>query len=245
MALSLGLHKEFPHWEISLLQREMRRRVWWGLFIFDSGASITFGRPVLLPQQGIMDACHVLNIDENVRLLSTPENDCCIVLTSNQSLTAQTNLLPMEYTRSTIYTPLICQSLFHLATNDLHHRLISTPGPTHQELLVLNSTIETWESSMPPYFQISNLEVQIDETLTFARYRASWRSWNLKILLSRPVVLQWALRLKNLDSNSSSDSIDELECRKICTRSASATISSISDFMATGIVSRLSTWYML
>lgn len=66
MALSLGLHKEFPNWEISLLQREMRRRVWWGLFIFDSGASITFGRPVLLPQQGIMDASHVLNITEEV-----------------------------------------------------------------------------------------------------------------------------------------------------------------------------------
>ena len=66
MALSLGLHKEFPNWEISLLEREMRRRVWWGLFIFDSGASITFGRPVLFPQPGIMDACQVLNIDEDV-----------------------------------------------------------------------------------------------------------------------------------------------------------------------------------
>ena len=66
MALSLGLHKEFPDWEISLLQREMRRRVWWGLFIFDSGASITFGRPVLLPQLGITDASNVLNINEEV-----------------------------------------------------------------------------------------------------------------------------------------------------------------------------------
>jgi transcriptional regulatory protein GAL4 len=66
MALSLGLHKEFPNWEITLLQREMRRRVWWGLFIFDSGASITFGRPVLLPESGIMDASTVLNIHEEV-----------------------------------------------------------------------------------------------------------------------------------------------------------------------------------
>ena len=66
MALSLGLHKEFPNWEITLLQREMRRRVWWGLFIFDSGASITFGRPVLLPEIGIMDARQVLNIHEDV-----------------------------------------------------------------------------------------------------------------------------------------------------------------------------------
>lgn len=66
IALSLGLHKEFPNWEITLLQREMRRRVWWGLFIFDSGASITFGRPVLLPESGIMDASQVLNIHEEV-----------------------------------------------------------------------------------------------------------------------------------------------------------------------------------
>jgi transcriptional regulatory protein GAL4 len=66
MAMSLGLHREFPDWEISMLHREMRRRVWWGLFIFDSGASITFGRPVLLPQRGIMDAYQVLNIEEEV-----------------------------------------------------------------------------------------------------------------------------------------------------------------------------------
>ena len=85
-AVSLGLHKEFSHWDITPLQREMRRRVWWGLFIFDSGAyeypfhqtsfmhcakylccsSITFGRPVLLPLSGIMDASEVLNIHEEV-----------------------------------------------------------------------------------------------------------------------------------------------------------------------------------
>ena len=65
-AISIGLHKEFPNWKISLLQREIRRRVWWGVFIFDSGASITFGRPVLLPENGLMDACHVLNIPEEV-----------------------------------------------------------------------------------------------------------------------------------------------------------------------------------
>ncbi len=68
MALSLGLHKEFPEWNISLLQREMRRRVWWGLYIFDSGASITFGRPVLLPESSIMDTNQVLNIHEEVGL---------------------------------------------------------------------------------------------------------------------------------------------------------------------------------
>lgn len=71
MALSLGLHKEFPGWKISDLEREMRRRVWWGVYIFDSGASITFGRPVLLPEISIMDANQVLNIHEEVSYISS------------------------------------------------------------------------------------------------------------------------------------------------------------------------------
>lgn len=69
MALSLGLHRELPDWNISLLQQEMRRRVWWGLFIFDSGASTTFGRPVLLPGRESMDVKYVLNIRDEVMSL--------------------------------------------------------------------------------------------------------------------------------------------------------------------------------
>lgn len=66
MALSLGLHRELPEWKLSLLQREMRRRVWWGLFIFDSGASTTFGRTILLPEQEMIDVHQVLNIPDEV-----------------------------------------------------------------------------------------------------------------------------------------------------------------------------------
>jgi len=64
MALSLGLHRELPEWDITLLEREMRRRVWWGLFIFDSGAQMTFGRPILLPDD--VDVKPVRNISDEV-----------------------------------------------------------------------------------------------------------------------------------------------------------------------------------
>ena len=66
MAISLGLHRELPNWKISLLQREMRRRVWWGLFIFDSGASLTFGRPGLLLDAELMDVKLLLNVPDEV-----------------------------------------------------------------------------------------------------------------------------------------------------------------------------------
>jgi transcriptional regulatory protein GAL4 len=68
MAMSLGLHKEFPGWKISLLQREIRRRLWWGVFIFDSGAAKTFGRPILLPEECVMDCKQVLNIHDDVSI---------------------------------------------------------------------------------------------------------------------------------------------------------------------------------
>ncbi|KAL5119955.1 hypothetical protein ACEQ8H_002053 [Pleosporales sp. CAS-2024a] len=65
-ALSLALHRELPHWNISLLDREIRRRVWWGLFIFDSGASTTFGRAIMLPDHDTMNVHAVLNIEDSV-----------------------------------------------------------------------------------------------------------------------------------------------------------------------------------
>jgi transcriptional regulatory protein GAL4 len=65
-ALSLALHRELPHWNIGLLDREIRRRVWWGLFIFDSGASTTFGRAIMLPDHDAMNVHAVLNIEDAV-----------------------------------------------------------------------------------------------------------------------------------------------------------------------------------
>jgi transcriptional regulatory protein GAL4 len=53
MAMGLGLHKEFPGWNISPLKMEIRRRVWWSLCVFDIGATITFSRPMAWPGEGI------------------------------------------------------------------------------------------------------------------------------------------------------------------------------------------------
>ena len=66
VAISLGLHKEFSDWKISPLQRETRRRVWWSLYMFDSGASGTFGRPVLLPTSDMIDTVQPLNVSDEV-----------------------------------------------------------------------------------------------------------------------------------------------------------------------------------
>ncbi|KAH8803555.1 Zn(II)2Cys6 transcription factor [Xylogone sp. PMI_703] len=229
MAMSLGLHKEFPDWKIGHLQREMRRRVWWGLYIFDSGASITFGRPVLLPESRIAEANQVLNIHE-------------------EALTQATTFLPPEIPSPTIYSSLRAQSSFHLATNPLYHRLISNPPPSPQELLDLEKTIDVWEISIPDYFQLDNPELYQQDEFILARYRLSWRAWNLRIILFRPTVLRWAARSWNTsyqNEEGDNNSLEEEQCRLLCLKSARETIASISEYMAGKTPSRLGSWYIL
>lgn len=67
MAMGLGLHKGFKNWNLPLLTLETRRRVWWCLFDFYTGAAITFGRPNLWPQH---EAPLPLNVPDRVSLLA-------------------------------------------------------------------------------------------------------------------------------------------------------------------------------
>lgn len=45
MALAIGLHREFGTSSTTHYTMEQRRRTWWTLFIFVSGAQLTLGRP--------------------------------------------------------------------------------------------------------------------------------------------------------------------------------------------------------
>lgn len=69
IAMGIGLHKEFPNWETTPLILEKRRRVWWGLYIFDVGAIITFSRPLDFPESGIETELP-MNVHDSVSLHS-------------------------------------------------------------------------------------------------------------------------------------------------------------------------------
>ncbi|KKK13877.1 hypothetical protein P175DRAFT_0435167 [Aspergillus ochraceoroseus IBT 24754] len=227
MSMSLGLHKEFHGWKISLLQREVRRRLWWGVYIFDSGAAKTFGRPILLPEDSVMDVKHVLNIHD-------------------EALTAATTTLPPEVNEPTLYSGLIAQARFHLLTNSVYQRLISGPNPTAEETLSLQKPMEEWYNGLPDYFKqpISNNE---SDNFALVRNRLMWRDWNLRILLYRPILLRWASRRWTPNPNNHTEPEDPLEadCRKLCLRNARLTISSIADFVNNHLCTRLGAWYML
>ncbi|KAF7678469.1 hypothetical protein GT037_003850 [Alternaria burnsii] len=221
-ALSLALHRELPHWNITLIERETRRRVWWGLYIFDSGASTTFGRAIMLPDQETMDVHSVLNIKD-------------------ESLTPQTVTLPTEVDEATIYSSLRAQSSFHLQTNHISNKLLAEPGLSAEAALALNSSVDAWTHTVPPYFQLSRAPSSSVQWYVFARSRLWWRFWNLKIIIFRQILLRRAISERGQIPDQATQSTQE-DCKRICLEAAHSTVVSIHQY-AMQELNRLEGWY--
>lgn len=222
MATGLGLHRDFPGWKSSPLKQEMRRRAWWGLFIFDSGSAITFGRPIMLPEQGVVDTKMVLNIEDD-------------------DLTAENMEMPPERTTPTLYSGLIAQARLNIKVNKAYNRIIGKPSPTAEEVLDLNKRINEFTAELPTYFtETGNLGPAITGVV-FAKYRLAWRYKNLRIIMFRPFVLQRIISGDN--RNRTMNSPAEKECRRICLQNAHETIQSVNAFVTTTARSTITVWY--
>ncbi|KAI6780574.1 Regulatory protein-like protein [Emericellopsis cladophorae] len=225
MALSLGLHRELPDWDINLLQREMRRRVWWGLYIFDSGASTTFGRPIILPSKVAMDVHPVLNIPD-------------------ECLTARTTSLPTESVEPTLYAGLKWQSDLHVHSNHISNLLLSSIGLPPEDVWSLNKELDDWVTRLPSYFQIDSEIPAAEPAVSFARCRLWWRFWNLKIILFRQILMKRAVERAKQGPFPLSTDIENMS-RDAAVAAARATIASISSFTESRIPTRLVAWYSI
>lgn len=221
-ALSLALHRELPHWNISLLEHEIRRRVWWGLFIFDSGASTTFGRAIMLPDQDSMNVHPVLNLDDAL-------------------LTPKTTEPPFESPDPTLYSSLKVQSEFHLQTNYISNRLLAEPGLSAEETLALDKGMMAWEQTIPSYFQLHYPPSSQLRWYLFARSKIWWRIWNLRIIVYRHILLRRAISERGQIPDQAQQSSQE-ECKKNCLDAAHSTVVSIHEYSLQGMT-RLEGWY--
>lgn len=229
MALGLGLYREFPNWKSSPLKLEIRRRVWWVLCMFDSGAAVTFGRPINLPDSSIIDVRMPLNIDDTM-------------------LTAETTETPIPVQRPTQYSGIIEQAKFCMLTNGIYNRLLSVPNLSAEESLEKNRLIEKFVSEIPPYFhETAGFNDPSQPWLVFTRYRLHWRIKNFQVILFRPFVLQRVLLVGDRPLPATMNSDAEKECRRICLKAARETISLVKDFLELPNLqqSLISVWYAL
>ncbi|KPM45009.1 hypothetical protein AK830_g1522 [Neonectria ditissima] len=235
MAMGLGLHKEFQGWNISPLNMEIRRRVWWSLCVFDVGATITFSRPDVWPYKGV-EVSFPLNVNDKACKIASSEFSA-FMLTSNQDLTAASATYPAESDQITPYTAVATQARFHIETRECYERIISKPFPSAEELLRMDSTlIETWQAANPPYFREQS---PVPPRYALCQAVMSWRSRNLRIILYRPFVIRRALRRRADADQASSLAYDR------CLADAKSSIELISNYWEHHEHNRLAAWYSL
>ncbi|KAL4929748.1 transcription factor domain-containing protein [Aspergillus undulatus] len=227
VAMGIGLHKEFPSWDASLLTLEMRRRVWYGLYIFDVGAMITFSRPLDFPVQGV---------------------DVCLPVNAHDSdITSQTRTLPPPAQESTIYTHLLAQAKFHLATSHIYSKIISHPLPPAVELLQLDDQFITgWLNDLPPYFSESAPQ---HPKFALAHAILRWRYRNFRILMYRPFLVGQLMSRaqRNPTAQGSIDvPADTSEAINRCLTTSTEAVTLISTYWsAPGNRNMMACWYAL
>lgn len=172
MAVALGVHVSAPSSNgngLTVLESEMRSRIWWGLVTLEAGMSMTYGRP-----HGI----HFPSLSA-VRL---PIN------TDDGYLTVSTTHFPSDLPRVTLYTALITQAkLAQMAFHSLDRISRSQPSPTVEQIKWCGDYFRDQLAALPAYMQ-----PHAPGPYRLARAIQIWRARDYRSILYRPVLLSAA-----------------------------------------------------
>jgi hypothetical protein len=166
MAMGIGLHREFGPSSTTAFTMEIRRRVWWCLFIFVSGSQLTLGRP----------AASLVGI--NVRLPSNLDD---------ADLAVDLDELPTSKDGPTVSTCLIHQVGLAKIANNVQVELLTREVPRSDRTTSLDRSIIDWRVGLPSCFENHSTGELGPE---FARRALLWRSFHLRIVLNRPLVFK-------------------------------------------------------
>ncbi|KAL4888341.1 fungal-specific transcription factor domain-containing protein [Aspergillus ambiguus] len=166
MALAIGLHREFGMPSTSPFTMEIRRRVWWTLFVFVSGSQLTLGRPA------------VSLVGVNIRL---PAN------LDDEDLAVDMESLPECKAGPTITSCLISQVKLAKIANAVQVELLTHYRPTYEKALKLEENIGQWWKDLPPYFAQN---VYLEPHLELPKRILLWRSFHLRVVLNRPFLFE-------------------------------------------------------
>jgi transcriptional regulatory protein GAL4 len=169
MGMALGLHDDPPdggHTGLSVLDLELRNRVWWCLVTLETGMSATYGRP-----HGIS-----LALLSTVRLPINTEDEC---------LTVSTKSRPPNALYATRYTALVKQALLaRMLISRLDRVSRSFPSPTVEQVKWAGDQFRTELENLPPFMNPIG-----QPAYQFALAVQSWRARDYCSVLYRPVFL--------------------------------------------------------
>ncbi|KAF3931798.1 hypothetical protein ABW19_dt0208112 [Dactylella cylindrospora] len=240
MALSLGLHREFPDWNVAPLQKEIRRRTWWGLFVLDAGACVTLGRPVTFGE-GTLGAL-------NVRL---PLN------VQDEDFPASAAMVPTPCNEPTPYSCLIAQATFAKVAVKIHSRLLAGSLSSYEEIQPFDEMINRWAASLPTYLAVDESPSE-PAWLALPRGIFWWRARDLRLILYRQLFFNLVMEGKYSTPGARRPTVPGAESKEskfsektnekvinICKEVAKQSINGIHNFYKTQHHNQGNTWYVV
>ncbi|GAA5845840.1 hypothetical protein JCM9279_002394 [Rhodotorula babjevae] len=215
MAINIGLHCESSARNLSLFEQEQRRRVWWTLFCFESGSSITFSHPSTLPTAGV-DVLPLANVHDayfTPAALSRPH--------SVDTATPYSSLLHQ------VYFAQFAISVVQYLTTAQQHTI--TPADIQR----LYRDLDVFQASLSPYFFRDSAP-----WFDFARAKLCWRLDNLRMIILRQTFLK--VSLGQGDATQEEEQIFER-----CVACAGEVIRSVQRFTEARPRSAMEWWYCL
>ncbi|KNG90644.1 hypothetical protein ANOM_001311 [Aspergillus nomiae NRRL 13137] len=162
MALGLGLHREAPSGtKHDTLLHERRRVLWWIVYSFDSGFSLTTGRPVMA-SDSFIETRLPRNIDD--------------------SKYSMDSTVPAPVDHPTHYSAVIAQSQLASISNQVFHELFSATGHVPFDMKLprgIEHRLKVWRLSLPAYFSTHN----IPDWFRGPRAVVLWKEQNVRMLL--------------------------------------------------------------
>ncbi|WEJ94490.1 lactose regulatory protein lac9 and GAL4-like protein [Yamadazyma tenuis] len=246
VATSLGLHKEVRTDKLTnnnlqvFEELEIRKRQWWGMYFFDVGTTLTFGRPLAIPPLSTIDLEPVSNIDDSL-------------LQQNYSI----DQVKVSY--PTIYTTLIYESeLTKISTRIYNYNCTVLKLKNDKSkmigLLDMNDILEAFVKTLPAFYDPDEFvaknayltqrreggynETEVPKWFSLSRLRLISRYNNLQILIFRYIL--W-------ETSDSAKDVTHMglvrRCKSVCFDASIKTVFVVHSFIENNELDYLCSWY--
>jgi len=162
MAMALGMHRDALNANFTLNERELRRRVWWTLYLFEQNACTILGRPAVLDE-----------VDINV---SFP----------NEKILDDCQCVPLNYVEYTAHLTRIISTVRRKIYCDPAQRSESVKTSLAIQLMF---ELDSWYRSLPPRLRLEDAANMSPKHLR-AVYLLHIQYYNAQALLTRPFKLR-------------------------------------------------------
>ncbi|KAL7793969.1 fungal-specific transcription factor domain-containing protein [Trichoderma afarasin] len=195
-ALQLGLHTSSSYTKFSPLEREIRKRTWYGCVVLDRTLSMTFGRPPAIPVEYVQMALPLDVEFDGINAITGPHME---MLGSPSTVSFY------------IFTIKLYSILGDVIADQYGQNLGCAPQPSIslmlESVIRLESKLLQWRRDLPLHLKARPWDDSLSESnqnIIFDRLSIilSLRYLNTRILLHRQVLARFLEQINNGDRNS-------------------------------------------